>query len=113
MTNARKGSPSAPPPAPRRQTGSPLADKREPRISLKIEFADASNSSLDYAIIADFDKSLAHHHKFLIRAQQRLVVDCCLANQREIPFTQINPRNAYPSTSPPSHERTAPKTKRP
>lgn len=111
MRNARKGSPTPPPS--RRQTGSSLADKREQRISLTIEFADAANSSLDYAIIADFDRSLAHHHKFLIHALQRLAVDCCLANHREIPFTQINPRNAYPSTSPPSHERTAPGAKRP
>lgn len=98
---------------PRRQTGSSLADKREQRISLKIEIANAANPSLDYPIIADFDRSLAHHHKFLIRARQLLAVDCCLANHREIPFTQITLHNAYPSTSPPSHERTAPGAKRP
>jgi len=92
---------------------SSLIDEREQLISLKVEFADASSSSLDYAIIADFDGSLAHRYEFLSRALQRLAVDCCLANHWEIPFTQITLHNAYPSTSPPSHEHPAPKAKLP
>ncbi len=92
---------------------STLIEKREQLISLKVEFADAASSSLDYAIIADFDGSLAHRYEFLSRALQRLAVDCCLANHWEIPFNQITLHNAYPSTSAPSHERRAPKAKLP
>jgi predicted nucleic acid-binding Zn-ribbon protein len=92
---------------------SSLIDEREQLISLKVEFAEASSSSLNYAIIADFDGSLAHRYEFLSRALQRLAVDCCLANHWEIPFTQITLHNAYPSTSPPSQERPAPKAKLP
>lgn len=110
LRDARNGSPTDPPPP---CEISSLADKREQLISLKVEFADAANSSLDYAIIADFDGSLAHHYEFITRALLRLAVDCCLANHREIPFTQITLHNAYPSTSPPSHERPAAKAKLP
>lgn len=92
---------------------SSLIEKREQLISLKVEFAEASSSSLDYAIIADFDGSLAHRYEFLTRALQRLAVDCSLANHWEIPFTQITLHNAYPSTSPPSHDLPAPKVKLP
>lgn len=92
---------------------SSLIEKREQLISLKVEFAEASSSSLDYAIIADFDGSLAHRYEFLTRALQRLAVDCCLANHWEIPFTQITLHNAYPSTSPPSPDLPAPKAKLP
>ena len=90
-----------------------LLEKREQLISLKVEFAKASNSSLDYAIIADFDGSLAHRYEFLNRALQRLAVDCCLANHWEIPFTHVTLHNAYPSTTPPSPERPPLKAKLP
>jgi hypothetical protein len=90
-----------------------LIEEREQLIRLKVEFAEASTSSLDYAIIADFDGSLAHRYEFLTRALQRLAVDCCLANHWEIPFTQITLHNAYPTTTPPSHDLPAPKAKLP
>ncbi len=92
---------------------SALIEKREKLISLKVEFAEASSSSLDYAIIADFDGSLAHRYEFLVRALHRLAVDCSLANHWEIPFTQITLHNAYPSTTPPSYDLPAPKAKLP
>jgi len=90
-----------------------LIEKREQLFSLKVEFADAGPSSLDYAIIADFDGSLAQRYEFLSRALQRLAVDCCLANHWEIPFTQITLHNAYPSTPSPSPALSASKAKLP
>ena len=74
----------------------PLISNREQLLSLKVEFASAGASSLDYAIIADFDGALAPRFEFLARALQRLAVDCCNQNHWEIPFTQITLHNAYP-----------------
>jgi small-conductance mechanosensitive channel len=57
--------------------------------SLKVEFAAASSSSLDFAIIADFDGSLASRYDVLERAIHRVAVDCCRDHGWEIPFPQI------------------------
>jgi len=57
--------------------------------SLRVEFANAAASSLDYFVIADFDGSLASRYSGLGRALQRFSVDCCNKNGWEIPFTQI------------------------
>lgn len=72
-----------------------LIEDRELLISLKVEFASAGASSLNYVVIADLDGSLAHRYEFLTRALQRFAVDCCHANHWEIPFTQITLHNAY------------------
>lgn len=66
-------------------------------LSLKVEFASAGASSLDFEIIADFDGSLAPKYQALTRAIQRIAVDCCNENGWEIPFTQITLHNAYPA----------------
>ena len=87
--------------------------KREQLIRLKVEFAEASTSSLDCAIIADFDGSLARRYEFLIRALQLLAFDYCLANHWEISFIQITLYNAYPTTTPPSHDLPASRAKLP
>lgn len=74
----------------------PLVEDRELLLSLKVEFASAGASSLDYEIIADFDGALAPKIQVLERALQRFAVDCCNANGWEIPFTQITLHNAFP-----------------
>lgn len=66
-----------------------LAGGREGLHSLKVEFANAGSSSLDLAIIADFDGELAARYEVFSRAMQRLAVECCQANGWNIPFTQI------------------------
>lgn len=77
-----------------------LIGDRELLSSLKVEFASAGASSLDLAIIADFDGSLAAKYQVLERAIQRFAVDCCNENGWVIPFTQITLHNAYPSEKP-------------
>lgn len=76
-----------------RHLGAVVGD-RDLLRSLKVEFAEAGASSLDYAIIADFDGSLAARREFLARALQRLAVDCCNEQGWEIPFTQITVHQA-------------------
>lgn len=73
-----------------------LIGDRDKLLSLKVEFAAAGASSLDLAIIADFDGSLAAKYQVIERALQRMAVDCCNANGWIIPFTQITLHNAYP-----------------
>jgi len=70
LRDARNGSLTDPPP-PREILF--LADKREHPISLKVEFANAANSTLDCAINAGFDGSLAHRNEFLRNASQWIV----------------------------------------
>lgn len=66
-----------------------LVGGREGLHNLKVEFASAGDSSLNLAIIADFDGSQAARYEMLSRALQRFAVDCCQANGWVIPFTQI------------------------
>lgn len=74
-------------------------------VSLKVEFASAGASSLDLAIIGDFDGSLASQYQVLERAVQRFAVECCNENGWGIPFTQITLHNAFPdSTEEPPNE---------
>ncbi len=58
-------------------------------LSLKVEFAQAGASSLDLAIIADFDGKSAPMYGRLGRAIQRWCVDACSINGWEIPFPQL------------------------
>ncbi|MEM1442805.1 MAG: hypothetical protein AAGF67_10715 [Verrucomicrobiota bacterium] len=80
-------------------------------VSLKVEFASAGASSLDLAIIADFDGSLASKYQTFERAIQKFAVECCNENGWGIPFTQITLHNAYPEQeeAPSTPEEAAPK----
>ena len=73
-----------------------LIGDREKLLNLKVEFASAGASSLDLAIIADFDGSLAAKYQVYERAIQRFAVECCNENGWGIPFTQITLHNAFP-----------------
>lgn len=58
-------------------------------LNLRVEFAEASNSSLDIVIIADFKGHLGDLYNRLRRAIQRWCVDACTENGWEIPFPQM------------------------
>ncbi|MCB9915872.1 MAG: hypothetical protein H6828_12140 [Planctomycetes bacterium] len=56
---------------------------------LKVEFLEAGASSLDYALLADFEGQVAPRYNELERALQRLAVDACNAEGWGIPFSQV------------------------
>jgi hypothetical protein len=58
-------------------------------LSLRVEFALANSSSLDLAVIADFDGELGDLYSRLRRAIQRWCVDACTEYGWEIPFQQL------------------------
>ena len=58
-------------------------------LNLRVEFAEASSSSLDLMVIADFKGSLAPLYNRLGRTLQRLCVDACTQNHWEIPYPQM------------------------
>jgi hypothetical protein len=58
-------------------------------LSLRVEFALANSSSLDLAVIADFDGELGDLYNRLRRTIQRWCVDACTEYGWEIPFQQI------------------------
>lgn len=89
-----------------------LGDK-ELLLSLKVELAAAGASSLDYAIIADFDGKVAPKYQVVERAITRILVDCCNENGYEIPFTQITLHNAFPEEEPDQPAPVEPKKKLP
>ncbi|MCB1204611.1 MAG: hypothetical protein KDN18_10155 [Verrucomicrobiae bacterium] len=68
-------------------------------VSLKVEFASAGSSSLDFEIIADFDGSVASRYSQLHRALQRIAVECCHLHGWEIPFPQIVVHEATPPSA--------------
>jgi len=65
------------------------AHGRDNLRSVKVEFASASASSLDYEILADFDGSVASKLNPIKREIQSVCVDVCNENGWVIPFTQI------------------------
>jgi small-conductance mechanosensitive channel len=67
---------------------------REAVRSIQTEFASASASSLDYAVLADFDGSVAHRYNALQREIHSICVDVCNENGWVIPFTQITVHQA-------------------
>ncbi|MDF1657417.1 MAG: hypothetical protein P1U58_07385 [Verrucomicrobiales bacterium] len=79
-----------------------LVGDRDKVVSLKVEFASAGASSLDLAIIADFDGSVAAKYQVYERAIQRFAVECCNEHGWGIPFTQITLHNAFPENESPS-----------
>jgi hypothetical protein len=58
-------------------------------LNLRVEFAQANNSSLDLAVIADFKGELGDLYNRLRRAIQRWCVDACTERGWEIPFPQM------------------------
>jgi hypothetical protein len=61
----------------------------EQLLNLRVEFAQAGNSSLDLAVIADFKGELGDLYNRLRRAIQRWCVDACTEYGWEIPFPQM------------------------
>jgi small-conductance mechanosensitive channel len=61
----------------------------EQLLNLRVEFAQANNSSLDIVVIADFSGELGEFYNRLRRAIQRWCVDACSENGWEIPFPQL------------------------
>jgi len=61
----------------------------EQLLNLRVEFAQAGNSSLDLVVIADFKGELADLYNRLRRAIQRWCVDACTEYGWEIPFPQM------------------------
>ena len=58
-------------------------------IKLRVEFLEAAASSLDYAILADFDGSQASRYNEIKRAMSRILVDTCTDQEWGIPFLQV------------------------
>ena len=58
-------------------------------LNLRVEFAEAGNSSLDLVVIADFKGELGDLYNRLRRAIQRWCVDACTEYEWEIPFPQM------------------------
>jgi hypothetical protein len=63
--------------------------ERENLRSVKVEFASAAASSLDYAVLADFTGEVASRANVLERLIHRICVDACNEHGWTIPFTQI------------------------
>ncbi len=61
---------------------------------LKVEFANAASSSLDFEVLADFSSDAAPKYNVLKRLIQKLAVDACNKNGWEIPFPQITMHRA-------------------
>ena len=70
----------------------------EQLLNLRVEFAQAGNSSLDLVGIADFKGELADLYNRLRRAIQRWCVDACSEYGWEIPFPQMTLHGAVART---------------
>jgi len=70
----------------------------EQLLNLRVEFAQAGNSSLDLAVIADFKGELGDLYNRLRGAIQRWCVDACSEYGWEIPFPQMTLHGALAST---------------
>lgn len=62
--------------------------------SVKVEFAAAGSSSLDYEILADFHGDVAAKRNVLARLLQGVCVDVCNERGWVIPFTQVTVHQA-------------------
>jgi small-conductance mechanosensitive channel len=58
-------------------------------LSLTVDFLQAGASSLDVAVLADFKGDQAPAYRRIERALGKWCVDCCNANNWEIPFPQM------------------------
>lgn len=70
----------------------------EQLLNLRVEFAEAGNSSLDIVVIADFKGELGDLYNRLRRAIQRWCVEACTENGWEIPFPQMTLHGALGKT---------------
>ncbi len=70
------------------------AVERENLRSLKVEFAHAGASSLDYAILADFTGEVASRLNVLERLIHKTCVEVCNEHDWVVPFTQITVHQA-------------------
>ena len=70
----------------------------EQLLNLRVEFAQAGNSSLDLVVIADFKGDLGDLYNRLRRAIQRWCVDACTEYGWEIPFPQMTLHGAVART---------------
>ena len=61
----------------------------ESLLNLRVEFENASASSLDVVVIADFSGQVADIYNRLRRSLQRWNVDACAENGWDIPFPQL------------------------
>ncbi|MGE9266684.1 MAG: hypothetical protein ACQKBY_01205, partial [Verrucomicrobiales bacterium] len=68
--------------------------ERENLRTVKVEFASAAASSLDYEILADFSGEMASRKNVLQRLIQRVCVEVCNERGWEIPFAQITVHRA-------------------
>lgn len=66
-------------------------------LSVTCEFSRVNNSSLDIAVILEFQGDMASLYYRLRRALQRWCVDCCTENRWDIPFNQIVVHNDKPA----------------
>ncbi|RJR18806.1 MAG: hypothetical protein C4582_11195 [Desulfobacteraceae bacterium] len=57
--------------------------------SVKVQFKEAGPSSLDLAVLADFNGKAESRYDYLQRAIQRICVDTCNKHNWIIPFTQV------------------------
>ncbi len=80
-------------------------------LSIEVEFKEAQLSSLDLAILVDFDGRAALHYDRLTRIIPRIAVEACSEQGWVIPFSQVTihtgggipegpPENVDPSSSP-------------
>jgi len=74
----------------------------EKLLNLRVEFAQAGNSSLDLAVIADFKGELGDLYNRLRRAIQRWCVDACSEYGWEIPFPQMTLHGALAKAESPA-----------
>lgn len=58
-------------------------------LSLSVDFLQAGPSSLDVAVLADFKGDQAPAYRRIERALAKWCVECCNANNWEIPFPQM------------------------
>jgi hypothetical protein len=58
-------------------------------LSLSVDFLQAGSSSLDLVVLADFKGDQAVAYRRIERALTKWCVDCCNANNWEIPFPQM------------------------
>jgi len=72
-----------------------LEGYRDNLMNLSVEFGQASASSLDIVVLADFKGSQAPIYNRIRRSIQRWCVDACRINNWEIPFTQIVMHNVH------------------
>lgn len=70
-------------------TGLVAANYSRDNFEISIEFSSLSNSSLDIAMIVDFDGKYAPDYQKLSRLLQKLALEISVRNNWQIPFPQM------------------------